>query len=427
MRRRLLIIFVAVLLLVLLLAGWLALASRDDPGPPARTGAFSTEQQRSRGAYLALAGDCMACHTARGGAPYAGGRLLATPFGSLHTPNITPDRQYGIGNWSADDFWRALHNGVSKDGRLLYPAFPYTNYTRMPREDSDALYVYLQSLPAVNRASLPHQLRFPYNQQLMLAGWRALYFRPGVFRPDAGKAVEWNRGAYLVQGPAHCSACHSPRNWLGASDGESLAGGLIPMQGWYAPALNAAHEAGVQHWPVERIVQLLQTGVSAEASVSGPMAEVVRRSLQHLSDADLRAMAQYLQSLPPGAAQRSAAADTGVVLPAFLAAGEKLYRQHCADCHGSSGQGQAPAYPALAGNRGLTLAQTVNPIRMVLNGGFAPATAGNPRPYSMPPFGPVLSDLEVAQILTYVRSSWGNQAEPVSASEVNQYRSVPLD
>jgi mono/diheme cytochrome c family protein len=176
----------------------------------------------------------MACHTARGGAQYAGGRLLATPFGSLHTPNITPDRQYGIGNWSADDFWRALHNGVSKDGRLLYPAFPYTNYTRMPREDSDALYVYLQSLPAVNRASLPHQLRFPYNQQLMLAGWRALYFRPGVFRPDAGKAVEWNRGAYLVQGPAHCSACHSPRNWLGASDGEALAGGLIPMQGWYA-------------------------------------------------------------------------------------------------------------------------------------------------------------------------------------------------
>jgi mono/diheme cytochrome c family protein len=168
------------------------------PGPPARAGAFSTEQQRSRGAYLALAGDCMACHT-RGGAQYAGGRLLATPFGSLHTPNITPDRQYGIGNWSADDFWRALHNGVSKDGRLLYPAFPYTNYTRMPREDSDALYVYLQSLPAVNRASLPHQLRFPYNQQLMLAGWRALYFRPGVFRPDAGKAVEWNRGAYQVR------------------------------------------------------------------------------------------------------------------------------------------------------------------------------------------------------------------------------------
>ncbi|MYN44556.1 c-type cytochrome [Pseudoduganella sp. FT93W] len=425
--RRLLITFVAVLLLVLLLAGWLALAGRDDPGPPARTGAFSTEQQRSRGAYLALAGDCMACHTARGGAPYAGGRLLATPFGSLHTPNITPDRQYGIGSWSADDFWRALHNGVSKDGRLLYPAFPYTNYTRMPREDSDALYVYLQSLPAVNRASLPHQLRFPYNQQLMLAGWRALYFRPGVFRPDASKAVEWNRGAYLVQGPAHCGACHSPRNWLGASDGESLAGGLIPMQGWYAPALNAAHQAGVQHWPAERIVQLLQTGVSAEASVSGPMAEVVSRSLQHLSDADLRAMAQYLQSLPAGAAQRPAAAEAGVVLPAFLAAGEKLYRQHCADCHGSAGQGQAPAYPALAGNRGLTLAQTVNPIRMVLNGGFAPATAGNPRPYSMPPFGPVLSDLEVAQILTYVRSSWGNQAEPVSASDVNRYRSVPLD
>lgn len=431
MRRRLLLTLLALLtlLLLLLLAGWLALASRDDAGPPARAGAFSAEQQRSRGAYLALAADCMACHTARGGAPYAGGRLLATPFGAMHTPNITPDREHGIGNWSADDFWRALHHGVSKDGRLLYPAFPYTNYTRMPREDSDALYAYLQSLAPASASNLPHQLRFPYNQQLLLAGWRALYFRPGVYRADAGKSVEWNRGAYLVQGPAHCSACHSPRNWLGASEGETLAGALLPMQGWYAPSLTAAHEAGLQHWPQQQIVQLLKTGVNApaHASVSGPMAEVVSRSLQHLDETDLHAMAQYLQSLPVSSKAAPPTGDTSVVLPAFLAAGEKLYRQHCADCHGSTGRGQAPAYPALAVNRALTMEQTVNPIRMVLNGGFAPATGGNPRPYSMPPFGPVLSDVEVAQVLTYVRASWGNQASPVSASDVNQYRSIPLD
>lgn len=431
MRRRLLHSLIAGLTLLLLLAGWLALAGRDDAAAPARAGTFSAEQQRSRGAYLALAADCMACHTARGGAPYAGGRLLATPFGAMYTPNITPDRTHGIGNWSAEDFWRALHHGVSKDGRLLYPAFPYTNYTRMSREDSDALYAYLQTLAPASASNLPHQLRFPYNQQLLLAGWRALYFRPGVYRADAGKSVEWNRGAYLVQGAAHCSACHSPRNWLGASEGETLTGALLPMQGWYAPSLTATQEAGLQHWPQEHIVQLLKTGVSVNgntsASVSGPMAEVVSRSLQHLNDADLRAMAQYLQSLPVSASAAPQSDETRVVLPAFLAAGEKLYRQHCADCHGNAGQGQAPAYPALAGNRALTMEPTVNPIRMVLNGGFAPATGGNPRPYSMPPFGPVLSDVEVAQVLTYVRASWGNQASPVSASDVNRYRSVPLD
>ncbi len=388
---------------------------------------------RARGAYLARASDCMACHTRRGGPAYAGGRSIATPFGELVSPNLTPDRQTGIGNWSADDFWRALHNGVSKDGRLLYPAFPYTNYTRMPREDADALFAYLQALPAVHAPNLPHQLRFPYDQQIMLAAWRALYFRPGSFQPDPQRSAAWNRGAYLVQGPAHCSACHSPRNWLGASEGETLAGALLPMQGWYAPSLTAPQEGGVQQWPTARIVQLLQTGRSGDAGVSGPMAEVVSRSLQHLDAADLAAMAEYLQSLPLSAMPAPAAPDTSAATRSMLAAGEQLYGRHCADCHGAKGQGrgqgqgQAPAYPALAGNRALTMSLSVNAVRSVLHGGFAPATAGNPRPYSMPPFGPVFSDTEVAQVLSFVRSAWGNQAAPVSASEVNRYRTVPLD
>jgi len=382
---------------------------------------------RARGAYLARASDCMACHTRRGGAAYAGGRSIATPFGELISPNLTPDRQTGIGNWSADDFWRALHNGVSKDGRLLYPAFPYTNYTRMPRADADALFAYLQSLPAVNAPNAPHQLRFPYDQQIMLAAWRAIYFRPGSFQPDPQRSAEWNRGAYLVQGPAHCSACHSPRNWLGASEGETLAGALLPMQGWYAPSLTAPQEAGVQQWPAARIVQLLQTGRSGDAGVSGPMAEVVSRSLQHLDAADLGAMAEYLQSLPVSATPAPATPDNSPATRNMLAAGEQLYGRHCADCHGAKGQGQAPAYPALAGNRAVTMLHSVNAVRSVLHGGFAPATAGNPRPYSMPPFGPVLSDTEVAQVLSFVRSAWGNQGAPVSASEVNRYRTVPLD
>ena len=203
---------------------------RDDTGPPPSvTAKLAPAEKIARGAYLAKAGDCMACHTTRGGQQYAGGRALKTPFGSVISPNITSDKATGIGGWSADDFWLALHNGKSKDGRLLYPAFPYTNYTRITRDDSDALYAYFQSVPAVRQANQPHELRFPYNQQIMLAAWRALYFKPAVFRPETGQSVDWNRGAYLVQGLGHCSACHSPRNALGAVGGESLSGGMIPV------------------------------------------------------------------------------------------------------------------------------------------------------------------------------------------------------
>ena len=345
---------------LLLAAGlWRLLGGRDDIGPPATsTAALAPAERIARGAYLARAGDCMACHTPRGGQPYAGGRVLKTPFGDIVSPNITADAATGIGAWSADDFWRALHNGTSKDGRLLYPAFPYTNYTRVTRDDADALYAYLRSLPAVRRSNQPHDLRFPYNQQLMLAGWRALYFTPGVFRPDNGRSLDWNRGAYLVQGLGHCSACHSARNALGAtsgdnSGGDTLSGGLIPVLGWYAPSLTADAEAGLGDWDKEHIVALLKTGVSPRATVFGPMAEVVRESLQHLSDADLNAMATYLRALPAGKAAPAYQRDTDAQATAWLDAGAKLYGKHCVDCHGAAGAGMPPAYPPLAGNRAL--------------------------------------------------------------------------
>jgi mono/diheme cytochrome c family protein len=393
---------------------------------PSSPGAWApTTANIERGAYLSRAGDCMACHTARGGAAFAGGRALDTPFGRVVSPNITPDAQTGIGNWSADDFWNALHNGKSKDGRLLYPAFPYTNYTRVTRADSDALYAYLRSVAPQRQPNQPHELRFPYDQQWALAGWRLLYFKPGVYQADARRDTDWNRGAYLVEGLGHCSACHSSRNSLGASEA-GLSGGLIPQLGWYAPSLTADNEAGLGSWDTSHIVQLLRTGVSPRATVFGPMAEVVARSLQHLSEPDVHAMAVYLKSLP-ASPDSPTAAPTGPEAERIVKAGQALYEHHCADCHGADGKGKDGVYPPLAGNRALTMREPVNAIRVVLNGGFAPGTASNPRPYGMPPYGPVLQDAEVAEVVTYLRASWGNNASAVTPAEVNRYRTVPLD
>lgn len=415
--------------LLLILAGGarLLLWPDDDIGPPAPPSNLSQEQLVARGAYLSRAGDCMACHTTRGGVPYAGGRALQTPFGQVLSPNITADRETGIGSWTADDFWRALHNGKSKDGRLLYPAFPYTNYTKVRREDSDALYAYFQSVAPHKQENLPHALRFPYKQQIALAAWRALYFKPAVYQPVAGQTMEWNRGAYLVQGLGHCSACHSSRTTLGGSD-DGLSGGMIPVLGWYAPSLTSDAEAGLGDWETEHIVQLLKTGVSPRATVFGPMAEVVRLSLQHMDEPDVRAMAIYLKSLPgPAQPEKPAPRDSSTAAQAQLATGARLYETHCASCHQADGKGVQPGYPPLAGNRALTTSSAVNAIRIVLNGGFAPGTTGNPRPYGMPPFGPVLDDREVAAVVTYLRASWGNDAPAVSGLEVNKYRSVPLE
>lgn len=377
----------------------------------------------ARGAYMARAGNCAACHTARGGQPYAGGRAIETPFGQVFAGNLTPDPEHGLGRWSADAFWRALHHGQSRDGRLLYPAFPYASFTQITREDSDALHAFLRSLPPVAQPNRPHALRFPYRTQAALAVWRALYFEPGSFQPDPAQPADWNRGAYLVRGLAHCAACHAPRDALGGvAAGQEFDGGFMAGQGWYAPSLRSRFEAGLAHWAPQDIVDLLKTGVAhgSAGAAMGPMAEVVFHSTQHLSDADLHAMATHLKSLgrdaepPPPTAPRAA--------PAQLALGQRVYEAQCTDCHGAQGEGARQAYPPLAGNRALTLASPVNPVQAVLNGGFAPATAGNPRPYGMPPYRTLLSDAEIAAVITYVRQSWGNQAAAVSPLDVQRLR-----
>jgi len=376
----------------------------------------------ARGAYLARAGNCMLCHTERGGAPFAGGRPADTPFGTVYSTNITPDADTGIGRWSAAHFRRALHEGRSRDGRLLYPVFPYTHTSKVTDADADALFEYLRSLPPVSQPNRAHRLRWPYGTQAALAVWRALYFRPAPFAPDPARSAEWNRGAYLVQGLGHCSACHSARTALGGiSDVMDLSGGLIPMQNWYAPSLASTAEAGVAGWPLAEIERLLATGVSERGTVLGPMAEVVLNSTQHLEPGDIRAMAVYLQGLPP------APSDSNPLEPpraagAVLDRGGRLYEQHCAACHGAKGEGVRNAYPALAGNRAVTMPVTANLVQVVLHGGYPPATRGNPRPFGMPPFATVLPDADVAAVLSYVRSAWGHRAAPVTELAVAQQR-----
>jgi mono/diheme cytochrome c family protein len=391
---------------------------RIDDAPPLTP---PTGDTVARGAYLVRAGNCMTCHTDRGGAEFAGGRPILTPFGTVYASNITPHKATGIGDWSAAHFWRALHNGRGKDGRLLYPAFPYPNYTLITRADADAMYHYLRGIPPVDKANKTHQLRWPYGTQTALAIWRALYFSPARHEENSAQSAEWNRGAYLVRGLGHCNACHSPRNALGASsDMMDLSGGLIPMQNWYAPSLASPAEAGVGDWDLADIERLLRTGATARATVVGPMAEVVLRSTQHLSASDLRATAVFLKALPqrPGEAQEPPAPVSSRVAER----GAKLYENHCAQCHGQQGEGVAGAYPALAGNRAVTMTVSANLVQMVLNGGFAPATAGNPRPFGMPPYATFLSDADVAAVLSYIRSAWGNRAAPVSELAVSRQR-----
>ncbi len=404
------------------LVAWLNLRDEVDVKVPVAM-ITPSDTRVARGAYLARAGNCMGCHTARGGPAYAGGRGIDTPFGTVFSANLTPDEKTGIGSWSPAHFWRAMHNGRSKDGRLLYPAFPYPNYTQVTRADSDAMFAYLRSLPAVEQARPAHTLRFPYDTQAALAVWRALYFKPGVYEADTQRSAEWNRGAYLVRGLGHCAACHSARNALGASSQAlDLAGGLIPMQNWYAPSLSSPHEAGVGDWDRQHIVDLLKTGISPQASATGPMAEVVLRSTQYLSDADLGAVAQFLKELAPPATVALPAAPAAPA--SVLARGAKLYEQHCTQCHGEQGRGVPQAYPALAGNRAVTMPQTANLVQIVLNGGYAPATEGNPRPFGMPPFVLELNDSDIAAVLTHIRQSWGNQAGVVTPLEVNRMRAA---
>lgn len=383
----------------------------------------------AKGEYLARAGDCIACHTMPGDKIFAGGRPMLTPFGTLYTSNITPDPDTGIGKWTADQFYGAMHTGRFPDGGLMYPAMPFGSYTKVTRADSDAIFAYLKTIPPAHRPNRPNDLDFPYNNRSLIIGWRTLFFDEGTYKPDPTKSADWNRGAYLVEGLGHCAMCHTAINALGgSSESQAFQGGLIPMQEWYAPSLTSNKEAGLGDWSLKDISDLLRTGISQRGAVYGPMAEVVYNSLQYLSDDDIRAMAVYLKSLGEGGVPAPSASTLPAAESSLLMSfGKTVYESRCASCHGSDGAGKPPKYPPLAGNQSIEMESAVNPIRMVLNGGLPPSTQGNPLPYGMPPFAQVLSDDEVAAVVTYIRQSWGNGGTAISAQQANALRSAPLN
>jgi mono/diheme cytochrome c family protein len=404
---------------------WLGRTNAQISGP---TSTVSKAAQIERGQYLARVGNCIACHSAKGAPPLAGGRRIDTPFGGVYSSNLTPDPSTGLGQWNTDDFWQALHHGRSRSGRLLVPAFPYNHTSVIRREDSDALLAWLQSLPPVPQATPAHTLTWPVGTQPALAVWRSLFFKPTPFVADTRQSPEWNRGAYLVQGLGHCAACHSPRNALGASGPvDDLSGGLMPIVNWYAPDLTRDSETGLASTSLPEIVRLLGTGSSAQAQTSGPMAEVVQHGLQYMSPADLQAVAVYLKSRAQAGQATEAPTRRTAVSPRVAEMGLKTYDRHCAQCHGDNGQGVRTAtgqtaYPALAGNRAVQLKDPTNLVQMLLYGGYSPATAGHPQPFGMPPFVLELDDRDIAAVLTHLRTQWGNTGAEVTPLQVNRIR-----
>lgn len=397
------------------LAGALAVAGCLGITTLAASAADFAQQQRGR--YLATVGDCAACHTATGGAPLAGGKGIETPFGVIYAPNITPDPATGIGAWSSDQFYHAMHEGIAADGSHLYPAFPYPWFTRATREDVDAIYAYLRTVPPVHNEVPEPKLPWPLGDRLAMVGWNTLYFKKGTFQPDPDRSELWNRGAYLVEGLGHCGACHSPKNLFGAVEQNDLYAGS-DLQNWFAPSLTGDERAGLGRWSVAEIVTYLKTGQTERTIATGPMREVVEMSTSQMTDEDLTAIATYLKSLPapePGEAPHRPA--EGV-----LEAGEAIFMDNCMACHRGDGMGVPGLFPTLKGSEIVQSASPQTVIRVVLEGARGAATAATPTAPAMPAFDWKLSDRQVAAVTSYVRSAWGNRAAPVTAGEVRALR-----
>jgi len=372
----------------------------------------------ARGKALVTSGDCVACHTARGGEPLAGGLALQTPFGTIMAPNLTPDSATGIGSWSADDFARAMHEGRRPDGSYLYPAFPYPYYTKVTRADLDAIYAYLRTLPPVANQVNRNTLPFPFDIRLSMLGWNTLFFTSGTFVPDPKRSEEFNRGAYLVEGLGHCGACHTPFNAFGAAKaGKYLEGNQI--DNWTAPNITDDDHAGLGKWSVDDIVQYLKTGQTATGMASGPMKDVIENSTAKMPDADLKAMAVYLKER--GAAGSPAPAPLPASDPR-MQVGQAIYTDTCKACHTAGGGGIEHIFPKLAGSVIATQDDPSSLIRIVIAGGRAAATEQRPTSPAMPSLGFRLNDAQVAAVVTYVRNTWGNAAAPVSADTVKEPR-----
>jgi mono/diheme cytochrome c family protein len=372
----------------------------------------------ARGKALTEAADCAGCHTADSAKPFAGGKRIESPFGAVYSPNLTPDRDTGIGGWSDDDFYRALHEGIAPNGSHYYPLFPYPNFTRMTRDDVAAIRAYLATLQPVHSTTSSPELRWPYSYRALMRAWDWLFFQPRTFTPNPGKSAEWNRGAYLVRGAAHCGACHTPKNWLGANRRGHAYGGS-PVPGWFAPRLDGAARSGLKSWSVDDLVEYLQSGRNARSHADGPMADVVTDSTSKMRDADIHAMAVFLKDLP---ARTSEAAVTPPS-QAQMVDGENIYKGACVACHEIDGSGSPRIYPPLPGNANLQSVNPLSTLRIILDGAETVTTPRAPNGGSMPAYAAKLSDQEIADVATYIRNSWGNAAPAVTADEVAKARS----
>lgn len=378
--------------------------------------AGGSAQAMSAGEYVAKAGDCTACHTAPGGAELAGGMKFPTPLGAIYATNITPDKLHGIGAYSFEEFDRAMRQGIAKDGHRLYPAMPYTSYAKMSAEDMRALYDYLMNeVPAQNVANRASDISWPLSMRWPLAVWNQLFHDDQPYQADPQQSAEWNRGAYLVQGAGHCGSCHTPRGWAmqekGLDGKEPVFLSGAELDGWYASNLRGL--------PPEEVTALLKTGRSRHAAVAGPMSEVVAHSTQYLSEGDLNAIAVYLRSLAPGpvagAASKAAQADNP--------SGKATYAMYCSTCHGNKGEGTDFAIPALAGNATVTADNPLTALRVVLEGAHTPITQ-QAMAFDMPAYGWALNDRQAADLMSYLRGSWGNQAAPVTVQQVQDARQL---
>jgi mono/diheme cytochrome c family protein len=388
----------AVLVLSLTLGGGLARATDSSKIVPHDPG---LSDPVGHGDYLVHAADCMPCHTGPGQVAFSGGLRLNTPFGPMVSPNITPDKETGIGTWTDAQFYRILHNGIGQHGEYIYPVMSFTSYTKMTRPDVLAVKAYLDSLKPVHAVRHVNQLAFPFNQRLSLLGWRIMFFQPGTYQNDPTQSVSWNRGAYLVQGPGHCGECHSPRNMLGAMQlGRSLSGGIV--DNYYAPNISADPDGGIGARSIDQIKQFLRTGAEPSLGVAyGPMEAVVHESMAYMTDADLTGIATYLK----GAEKRPVTATVVAIKPEQLAAGKALYDGNCAQCHKADGSGVPGAIPNLAMNAAVRATLPDSVIAPMING-----LAGGYGYGAMPSFAGALDNHDMAAIANYTRVSWNNNA-----------------
>lgn len=375
-------------------------------------------EQIARGRYLVRAGDCAACHTAPQGAPFAGGVELASPFGKFYGTNITPDKKHGIGNWSADDFYTALHDGKTPD-KHLYPAMPYTSYRGLSRADTDAMYAYLMQVKPAAVPNRPHDLQFPYNLRLALVGWNLLFLENKLPDASSGNSESWQRGRYLSNALGHCAECHTPRAAFGRLDlSRPLAGAALSRVG--APDITPAGLA-TRGWTTAGLQQFFATGIAPQGSAFGEMYPVVHLSSQYLNQGDLAPMSTYLLGDKAPAPQPVKAINADA---AQLAPGRRHYVAVCAGCHGREGEGKPHVAVPMAGNSTVRNADAHNLIVSMLDGIEAQRFPGTEAMQDMPGFAARMNDEELAQLANYLRATWGGQPADVTPAAVKALRAA---